>query len=386
MKPPPPFAVTQVGSWPRSEALLAALREKRMGRMSAEAFNAVADGEVRRCVAIQEEAGVDMVVDGELRRDNFYSFITDKVEGTQLMSLAEMLDTVEDKAAFEEMLQTLNAPAFAIRNPTCVGKLKRRESLVADDLRFVRTLTDKPVKVTLPGPYLLTRAMWVTMHSKAAYGDKPVMAEDVITILREELADLAEAGADLVQFDEPVLSEVVHSSDTKRRTFMCATLATRRDPASELSYAAELFNRVVSGFEERIRIGLHVCRGNWSKREDVLISGDYQPLVPCFEAMHVRQLVLEYATPRAGELAVIGRTFGDREIGLGCVNPRTDEIESPESIVERATEALQFWKPEHILLNPDCGFGCFANCCVNEEDRATAKLRSMVEAARRLRE
>jgi len=214
------FQVTQVGSWPRSEALLAALREKRMGRLSHAEFNAVADDEVRRCVAIQEEAGVDVVVDGELRRDNFYSFITDKVEGTRLMSLAEMLDTVEDKAAFEEMLQTLDAPAFAIRNPTCVGRLKRREPLAVDEFNFTRSLTDKPVKVTLPGPYLLTRAMWVTAHSQSAYGDKPVMAEDVIAMLREELEDLVRSGATMVQFDEPVLTEIVHASDAKRRTFM----------------------------------------------------------------------------------------------------------------------------------------------------------------------
>lgn len=191
-----------------------------MGRMSAAEFNAVADDEVRRCVRIQEEAGVDIVVDGELRRDNFYSFITDKVEGTRLMSLAEMLDTVEDKAAFEEMLQTLDAPAFAIRNPTCVGRLSRREPLAVDEYNFTRTLTDKPVKVTLPGPYLLARAMWVTAHSQSVYGDKPVMAEDVIAILRAELEDLCAAGADFVQFDEPVLTEIVHSGDSKRRTFM----------------------------------------------------------------------------------------------------------------------------------------------------------------------
>jgi len=379
------FGVTQVGSWPRSEKLLAALREKRMGRLSRVDFDRVADDEIRRCIQLQEDAGVDILVDGELRRDNFYSFITDKVEGTQLMSLAEMLDTVEDKAAFEEMLKTLDAPAFAIRNPTCVGKLRRKESLAVNDLRFVRKHSDKPVKVTLPGPYLLTRAMWVTAHTQAAYGDKPVMAEDVITILREELADLAAEGVELVQFDEPVLTEVVHSGDNKRRTFMCATLAVRRDTSSELAYAAELFNRVVAGFEDKMRIGLHVCRGNWSRREDVLITGDYQPLVETFQKMHVGQLVLEYATPRAGELDVIGRALGDREIGLGCVNPRTDEAESPESITARATEALAYWKPEQIFLNPDCGFGCFANRCINEESTAIAKLRSMSEAARRLR-
>jgi 5-methyltetrahydropteroyltriglutamate--homocysteine methyltransferase len=89
-----------------------------------------------------------------------------------------------------------------------------------DEFVFTRSLTDKPVKVTLPGPYLLTRAMWVTAHSRSAYGDKPVMAEDVIAMLRDELEELADAGADFVQFDEPVLTEIVHSGDTKRRTFM----------------------------------------------------------------------------------------------------------------------------------------------------------------------
>ncbi|MBX3417525.1 MAG: hypothetical protein KF851_07990 [Pirellulaceae bacterium] len=214
------FQVTQVGSWPRSERLLSALREKRMGRLPDEDFQRLADEEIRRCLELQIKAGVDVVVDGELRRDNFYSFLADKVSGTRLMSLAEMLDTVEDKAAFEEMLQTLDAPAFAIRNPTCVGKLERREPLAVDDLRFVRSLTDKPVKVTLPGPYLLTRAMWVTAHTQNVYGDKPVMADDVVRILREELEDLAAENVDFVQFDEPVLTEVVHSIDNKRRTFM----------------------------------------------------------------------------------------------------------------------------------------------------------------------
>jgi 5-methyltetrahydropteroyltriglutamate--homocysteine methyltransferase len=356
-----------------------------MGRLPAEDFERVADEEVLRCLRLQEEAGVDVVVDGELRRDNFYSFLTDKVEGTKLMSLAEMLDTVEDKASFEEMLRTLDAPAFAIRNPTCVGKLRRRAPLAADDLRFLRKHTNKPVKITLPGPYLLTRAMWVTAHTQAVYGDKPVMAEDVVTILREELAELAEEKVDFVQFDEPVLTEVVHSGDSKRRTFMCATLAVRQDASSELAYAAELFNRVVAGFEDKMRIGLHVCRGNWSRREDVLITGDYQPLVSCFREMNVRQLVLEYATPRAGELDVIGRALADREIGLGCVNPRTDEVEPPETIMQRIEEAQRHWAPDQIWLNPDCGFGCFASRCVNEESTATRKLATMAEAARRMR-
>ncbi len=214
------FDVTQVGSWPRSRDLLRALRDKQLGRMTRAEFDRVADGEVRRCVALQVEAGVDVVVDGEHRRDNFYSFVTDKLDGTRLMSLAEMLETVEDKAAFEAMLSTLDVPASAIRNPTCVGSLARREPLAVADLEFVQQLTDLPVKVTLPGPYLLTRAMWVGAWSRAGYGDKTEMGNDVVRILREELGELRDAGAAFVQFDEPVLTEIVMSEDSQRRTFM----------------------------------------------------------------------------------------------------------------------------------------------------------------------
>lgn len=214
------FEVTQVGSWPRSRELLAALRGRQKGALTREAFEKLADEEVTRCVKAQVDAGVDILVDGEIRRDNFYSFVTEKLEGTRLMSLADMLDTVEDKGSFEEMLDTLDVPASAIKNPTCVGRLERREPIAVGELAFVRTLSDKPVKVTLPGPYLLTRAMWVGAFSGEAYRDKVEMGEDVVRILREELIDLAKAGCDFVQFDEPVLTEIVMSEECDRRTFM----------------------------------------------------------------------------------------------------------------------------------------------------------------------
>jgi methionine synthase II (cobalamin-independent) len=214
------FTVTQVGSWPRSPALFRALRDKQKGRMTRAGFDRIADDEIRRCVQLQVEAGVDIVVDGEHRRDNFYSFVTDKLDGTQLMSLAEMLDTVDDKASFEEMLSTLDVPASAIKNPTCVGRLARREPLAVNELRFVQSLTDKPVKITLPGPYLLTRSMWVGDFSGKVYADKTDMADDIVGLLRAELLELRAAGAAFVQFDEPVLTEIVLSKETKRRTFM----------------------------------------------------------------------------------------------------------------------------------------------------------------------
>ena len=214
------FQVTQVGSWPRSRVLLQALRAYQKNEISQREFQSHADEEIRECVAIQLKAGVDIVVDGELRRDNFYSFVTDKLDGTRLMSLAEMLDVVEDKSGFEEILQTLDVPASAIRNPTCVGRLSLKEPFALDDFLFLRELTDKPVKVTLPGPYLLTRAMWVGDFSQVAYEDKVAMSRDIVRLLRDEIIALRDAGCAFVQFDEPVLTEVVFSAENDRRTFM----------------------------------------------------------------------------------------------------------------------------------------------------------------------
>ncbi len=190
------------------------------GRISREEFETIADGEVRRCVERQLEAGVDFVVDGEQRREYFYSFITDKVEGTKLMSLAGMLDTVEDKASFEEMLLTLDVPASAMKNPNCVGPLSRQEPLALNELRFLQSLTDKPIKISLPGPYLLTRSMWVTAFTDGVYRDKTERRDNVVRILRKELQDLRDTGCAFVQFDEPVLTEIVMSEDCVRRTFM----------------------------------------------------------------------------------------------------------------------------------------------------------------------
>jgi 5-methyltetrahydropteroyltriglutamate--homocysteine methyltransferase len=371
-----------VGSWTRSPELLRAQSRKQRGRISAAEFERVADEAVLETLRLQEEAGVDLVTDGEQRRDNFYSFVAEKLDGVRLMSLAEMLDLVEDKDGFERILQTLDVPAFAIRNPTCVGKIERRVPLALDEYRFLRQHTDRPIKVPLPGPYLLTRAMWVKEATRAVYPSKEDLAEDVVRILRQEVSELHDAGADFVQFDEPVLTELVFTQG-QTRTFMCAALAARKDPADELEFAVDLINRVVAGLDG-VRIGLHVCRGNWSQKEQILLKGSYHPLAPYLARLNVRQLVLEFATPRAGELAAL---FGVREIadekelGLGVVNPRTPETEPVKAIVERVKEALQYLPPERIFLNPDCGFGTFSSRPMNSVRVATHKLEALAQAA-----
>jgi methionine synthase II (cobalamin-independent) len=130
---------------------------------------------------------------------------------------------------------------------------------------------------------------------------------------------------------------------------------------------------------------VHICRGNWSKQEEVLLKGDYARLLPALKPMQVDQFVLEYATPRAGDIEVVGRSLSDRELGLGVVNPRTDTVESVAEIVAKAEKALEYYRPKQLFLNTDCGFGCFSSRSVNVEKVAYRKLCAIVEAARCLR-
>ncbi len=375
----PLFPVTTVGSWPRPPHVAQAQKDCRRQRIDRQEFERIADRAIISFLRLQHDLGVDIVTDGELRRDNFYSFAAQKLDGVRLMTLAEMLEVVEDKAGFEQLLQTLDVPAYSISSPICIGPIARREPLTVEDLRFARRHSDRPIKVTLPGPYLLTRAMFVPELSRPHYENKEALAEDVVALLREEIDELAAEGADFVQLDEPVLTEVAFAPG-RTRTFMCAALAARKNSSEELAFATSLINRVVNGFP-RIRIGVHVCRGNWSRDETTLLRGGYQALKEHLDRLTVTQLVLEYATDRAGDVIA----FSAKELGLGVVNPRTDIIESAASIRSAVEQALRVYPASSLFLNPDCGFGTFSNRPMNSEAVAAAKISAMVAAARDLR-
>ena len=336
-----------------------------------------------RAGSFRTEAGVDIVTDGEQRRDSFFSFVAEKLDGVQMMTLAEMLDIIEDKAGFEMILQTLDVPAFSISNATCVGPVTRREPIAVDELRFLKRHTDKRVKVPLPGPYLLTRGMFVTEVSQPHYETKEALGDAVVALLRDEIGELLAAGADFIQFDEPVLTEVVFTQG-QARTFMCAHLAATNDPTEELEFAVTLMNRVVDGIDfaaHGARVGLHICRGNWSQDESTLLRGSYEPLSPYLQRMNVNQLVLEYATERAGDLL----DFPDKELGLGVVNPRTIEVESVDDIRQSIARAIDRYGKDRVFINPDCGFATFSNRPVNSDEIALNKVRAMREAVEPLR-
>ena len=224
------------------------------------------------------------MTDGELRRDNFYSFVAEKLSGVRLMTLAEMLDVVEDKAGFEQLLQTLDVPAYSISSPICTARIDRREPLTVDDLAFARRHTDLPIKVTLPGPYLLTRAMFVPELTRAYYPDQggarggrrraPPRGARGAAIRRRGVRPVRRAGADGGRLRARADADV-HVRGARRAQGSGRGARVRR--------LAD--QRVVAGRRRPCGSALHVCRGNWSRDETTLLSGGYQALRPYLDRL-----------------------------------------------------------------------------------------------------
>jgi 5-methyltetrahydropteroyltriglutamate--homocysteine methyltransferase len=384
----PLFPTSLIGSMPRSKEVLSALRMIRRGRMETNDFNELIEAETHKVIKLQEDLGIDIITSGELGRDNYVSFVSDRIGGVQMMSMSEMLDYVDDKKAFEDMLAALDVPAVSIKNAICVGKLQYNGDIVASELLTLKKFTDKPVKVTLPGPYLLTRSMWLPNLSGKVYGSKEELGQDVIRILKEEIDNLVSIGVDVIQLDEPVLTEVVFT-EGKPRSFMCAALSERKDPKEELEFAGSLIRQIMEHINRAKTVAsLHVCRGNWSKNESTLLTGPYTPLLDLFARVGADLLTLEFSTPRAGELSSLladPRLVEHTALGLGVINPRTDETEELDPIVARVQEAMTYLPKDRIWLNPDCGFATFSNSPVNVLETISGKIRSLTEAATILR-
>ena len=379
-----PFAVMGIGSWPRPRWMLGAMHEHMEGRLSDADFQATADDAVRLVVEAQLRAGTDVVTDGEQRRDSYASFVAGILDNCQLIPLTDLLPLVDDPEEFERELRALDVPAGEVRHPAVFGPLGRSKPLAVHELEFVRTLTQKPVKIALPGPYLLARTMWMECISDRAYATREDLATDVVRVLREELAFLLAAGAALVQFDEPVLTEVVFTGAKTQRSFMRGALSEKGDPLIELAFARDLLNAVVAGFP-RDRTAVHICRGNWTTDEAACLSGNYQPLLATLRSFNVGTYFLELCTPRAGELEVLRTLPDDRRVGVGVVNQKLDRVEPVDEIVAKLEAAVSVFGPQRVLINPDCGFATFADNPVTSTAVAEAKLANMVRAAEKMR-
>lgn len=380
--PVPPLAVTGMGSWPRPRWLVDAMHAHVQGRLDEAAFHETADDAVRLIAGAQARAGATLYTDGEQRRDSYASFVATRLDNCQLVPLTDLLPLVEDPAAFEAELRALDVPAGEVRHPGVFGRIRRSRPIARHEFDFLRSLTPAPIKVALPGPYLLTRTMWMDCIADNVYATREQIAADIVQVLRDEVAELLDAGVSLVQLDEPVLSEVVFSGPKNTRSFMCGVLSESEGPEHELGFARDLVNAVVAGLP-RERIALHVCRGNWTPDESVALAGSYAPLIPTLAGMKVGAYLLEACTPRAGDMALLQQLPADARIGVGVVNQKNRAIEPVDEIAARIERAIALFGAERLLLHPDCGFATFADNPICSMQVAEAKLAAIAAAAQR---
>ena len=374
-----PLSVMGIGSWPRPRWMLQAIHDRMEGRLDEAEYQATADDAVRLCIDAQVRAGADVVTDGEQRRDSYASFVGGLLDNCQLIPLSDLTAMVDDPEEFEQELRALDVPATEVRHPVVYGSIGRSRPLAVHEFEFASSCADRPVKVALPGPYLLTRTMWMDCLTDLPYDSREELSRDVVRVLREELHFLLAKGVSLVQFDEPVLSEVVFGASSQNRTFMCGALSEKLEPEQELDFASSLLGEVVRGLPEE-RLGLHICRGNWTKDESAALAGDYRPLLGVLKDAKVGTLFLELCTERAGEAELLRELPEDKRIGVGVVNQKLDTVEPVKEIRRRVERAVDLFGEERVLFTPDCGFATFADNPVASASVAEAKLKAIVQA------
>jgi 5-methyltetrahydropteroyltriglutamate--homocysteine methyltransferase len=346
----PPFAAAVVGSMPRPQ-FVRDLLEPPAGWPDEPVERARRlDAAVAYVVALQEQAGLDVISDGEWRRRSYIGVIADVARGFER--------TWVDGRVWHTVVEPMT-PA--------------RAGIAAAEGQFLRAHTNHLTKVCLPSPYLLGQRMWDPERSRAAYPTREQFMEALVPFLRQELLLLRDAGVDIVQFDDPHICLFV---DPRTR-------AQYDDPDREVGFGIDLLNAILDGVDGTTT-AIHLCRRNRG-RAGWVGEGGYEAIMPHLRRLQVDQFVLEFTIPVAGDLSVLRELPDDRLIGLGCVDCRGEQVESVDEISARVKQALRHVEPGRLSLNPDCGFapGSAADIPLDE---AYAKLCQEAAAARALRE
>lgn len=312
------------------------------------------DAAVRYAVALQELAGLDVVTDGEWRRKSYIGVIAELASGFEVGR--NPADGRPWTVVVDEVAPV--APGF-----------------IAREVAFVKGITGRKVKATLPSPALLGERLWDPERSRKAYPRREDFVRACVPVLRREIALVRDAGADIVQIDDPHLCLFV-DPDVR---------AGYPDPDAAADFAVDMVNEVVAGIAGPT-LALHLCRRAGARvRGERRHHGGYGPIVRQLNRLLVHHLTMEFTDPGAGDMAVFRELREDLEIGLGCVPVTPGLVDPPESIAARVERALAHLDPRRITLNPDCGFAPGSGAVV-DLDEVYRKLKNESAAARLLGE
>ena len=346
------FPASVIGSMPRPDFVKDLIADD--CPFSEEEYRRLMGSAIQSVVALQEAAGLDVISDGEWWRKSYIGVIAELAHGFEL---------------------SVN-PADGRPWTVVVDRLSpKTPGFIAREVSFLKNLTGRQIKATLPAPALLGERMWDPEISSKAYPTREEFVEACVPILRREVEALRDEGVSIIQVDDPHLCLFV---DPQVR-------AGYENPDQAADFAVDMDNQVVAGFDD-VRLAVHLCRRAGARaRGEAQHQGGYEPIMSQLKRLDVGHITMEFTTPGSGEMSVFRELPEDVEIGLGCVSTLPGEVDSVETIVARVEQALQHVAPERITLNPECGFAPGSGAKVSIDEVYT-KLKNEVAAAQLLRE
>jgi 5-methyltetrahydropteroyltriglutamate--homocysteine methyltransferase len=362
----PPFRADHVGSLLRPPELKKANQDYAGGKISAADLRRVQDACIRRVVALQEEAGLHSITDGEFRRDIFYGdFFCKGLGGVTVHEEMEQFFFIDDEGR-----------KLPVPTPQVTGRMQWRAPIHVEDFKFVRSLTKRTPKITIPSPGLIYFPAGRDGTSSQAYPDLELMWEDLAHAYQNELKALSEAGCRYVQVDEV---PVIMLGDPM---FQEGVRSRGEDPAYLLNELyPKVMNRCVGSRPPSLQLSMHICRGN--NQSAWVSAGGYDPVADViFNKVDVDSYFLEYDTARAGTFEPLRLVPKNKTVVLGLVSSKLGQLESKDSLKRRIDEAAKYIDLDQLALSPQCGFASTAPGNRLTEEQERAKLRLIVEVAR----
>jgi 5-methyltetrahydropteroyltriglutamate--homocysteine methyltransferase len=329
-----PLMTTTVGSLPRPSWLASTERSRATFRLECEALAEAQDDATLLALREQEEVGLDILTDGEQRRESFVYHAAMTWDGI------EMLDQRE-----KETYRNRVSPRLV---PRITGKVRRREPASLAELDFAKSRTRKPVKVAVAGPMTL-----IDSTLNESYRDEAELAMDIAAAVNAELLDLQAAGCDVLQLDEPAMT---------------------RYHDKVFAYGAQALDRCLEGV--RVPTFVHLCFG-YPGGLALQHQFTYPDLLAALLKTRIGGFTVEFA--RSDFDPAVLKACRERLVMFGCIDPGNTPAPTVEAVTARVRQALQHLDPHRLLLAPDCGLMTISR------ELARQKLKVMVEAARRLR-
>ena len=352
-----------VGSMLRPAGLAEQLRAYRAGEIDAAEFKTAEDAAVDLALRIQQEAGIDLVTDGEQRRLAFGDVLSRSVDGIEpdepnQIGHGGMWHGETDATATLE----ISSPTGGV----ITRKLMRRDSQALEEFVYARARRPGPVKVTLPSPTMFM-ASWSSARSAGAYPSLVDALDDVVEILRQEVHALALAGCRHIQFDAP---EATFAIDPE------SSPALQAGGVSRERFCDEVVSRLREvATEPGVNFSVHFCRGN--ARGHWHSAGGYDPIAPLLFPRLDRfsYVLLEYDTDRAGGFEALRHLPESTCAVLGLISTKTGALEDPKRLEQRISEAGQYFPRRQLGVSPQCGFASDAGGNPISFEQQEAKLR-----------